>query len=163
MIRDAVFSPCGTWRYALLRRWAPGPTLLVIGHNPSVADADKEDPTSTRVINFAKRDGFGAVVMENAFAYVATDPKDLADKPKDVICGPDNWIVLRDSLRVADGVLCAWGAMNKRLWGMTSLQDWEVMALLKQSDPRCLGTTKHGWPRHPLYVKGDQPAVRYAI
>lgn len=26
----------------------------------------------------------------------------------------------------------------------------------------CLGTTKDGMPRHPLYVKNDQPLILYA-
>lgn len=52
-------------------------------------------------------------------------------------------------------VVAAWGA-NARL-----LRVNRVRALVPDVDWRCLGTTKDGHPRHPLYVKGDQPLVRF--
>ena len=43
--RTATFAAPGI-RLTLTRRWARGPIACVIGHNPSDADADKDDPTS---------------------------------------------------------------------------------------------------------------------
>ena len=43
---DAVMSACGRYRYALRRRWRQGSgELLVVGLNPSRADARVDDPT----------------------------------------------------------------------------------------------------------------------
>ena len=73
--RHAVFSPCRTYRYALSRVWAADkPYALFIGLNPSTADETLDDPTIRRCIDFAKRWGYGGLVMANLFAYRATDP-----------------------------------------------------------------------------------------
>jgi hypothetical protein len=54
-------------------------------------------------------------------------------------------------------VVCAWGtnAPENRVAA--------VVTLLRQAGARlaCLGTTKCGAPRHPLYVRGDQPLVQW--
>ncbi|WP_368188730.1 DUF1643 domain-containing protein [Aeromonas sp. R7-3] len=74
--RHAVFSPCRTYRYALSRVWATDkPYALFIGLNPSTADETLDDPTIRRCIDFAKRRGYGGLVMANLFAYRATDPE----------------------------------------------------------------------------------------
>jgi len=98
-------------------------------------------------VGFAKAWGYGTYVMTNIFAYRSTDPKGLlaADDP----VGPDNdyWL-----LRAAVGsslVVAAWGvhgAMNGR--------GEAVKRMLKDNGIRmfCLGTTKAGCPRHPLYL-----------
>ncbi|HDR2355042.1 TPA: DUF1643 domain-containing protein [Enterobacter roggenkampii] len=42
MIKDAIFSPCGKYRYSLSRVWDDSkPYTLFIGLNPSYADADE--------------------------------------------------------------------------------------------------------------------------
>jgi hypothetical protein len=55
MIRTAVISEDGVYRYVLYREWdVQLPTILFIMLNPSTADGDSDDPTIRRVINFAK-------------------------------------------------------------------------------------------------------------
>ncbi len=55
MIKDAIFSPCGQYRYSLSRVWDESkPYALFIGLNPSYADAEKDDRTLSRCISFAK-------------------------------------------------------------------------------------------------------------
>jgi hypothetical protein len=56
--RSAQISPCGRYRYSLQRIWdRDKPTILFVGLNPSVADAESDDPTLKRCIAFATRCG----------------------------------------------------------------------------------------------------------
>jgi hypothetical protein len=85
----AVFSPDQKYRYVLWREWSGHPRrLVVIGLNPSTADATKNDPTVTRCINFAKREGCGGMIMLNLFAFRATDPGVMMEAADPV--GPEN-------------------------------------------------------------------------
>lgn len=49
MRKEAKISKCGQYRYALGRIWNEdsfsAPILVFIGLNPSIADADIDDPT----------------------------------------------------------------------------------------------------------------------
>lgn len=76
MIRSAVFSPCGTYRYELRRTWESSlPILVTIGLNPSTADGYGDDPTIRKEIGFASRWGYGGIVKVNMFAFRSTDPR----------------------------------------------------------------------------------------
>lgn len=59
-VSSACFSPCRTWRYELLRRWGGGPTLNVIGLNPSTADETRNDPTDEAAASVTPDDGVSA-------------------------------------------------------------------------------------------------------
>lgn len=142
----------GPYRYALWRRWGPGPTIVFVMLNPSKADALIPDPTLTRCIGFAKDLGAGGVVLVNLFAFRATEPNDLlvgglADK-----VGPlnDAFLITAAALAVDGGkVICAWGTHR-------ATKDHGVMvgSLLTYAgvDLYCLRTTKAGHPSHPLYL-----------
>ena len=52
-------------------------SILVCGLNPSTADAEREDPTSRRVIDFAIREGGTHLTMVNVYAARATDRDEL--------------------------------------------------------------------------------------
>lgn len=78
MIGDAKFSECGRYRWWLTRVWDS--SLLaccLIGMNPSTATAIENDPTVGKEIHFVKSWGFGSLLKLNAFAFKATDPRDL--------------------------------------------------------------------------------------
>lgn len=153
----ARISDYGAYRYSLSRFWGPVEPLLFVMLNPSTADADVDDPTIRRCIGFAKRDGFDGVTVGNLYAYRATDPKALLTCGDAV--GSDNDHYLRMMLEVRaeyrSPVVAAWGA-NARLDRVGA-----VLNLVPGVDWRCLGTTKQGAPKHPLYVRGDQPLVPY--
>jgi hypothetical protein len=156
-IADAPFagawiSDCERYRYALWRRWDESRRYLpIVMLNPSTADASKDDPTIRRCVGFAKRDGFGGVIVVNLFAWRATDPKALPAGLEAV--GPLNESALAAVTKGRD-VLCAWGAHAEQ-------RATFVRGALESRDSRllCLGKTASGAPRHPLYVKGDQPMV----
>lgn len=150
--RGAIISPCGLYRYRLWRRWAPGPTCLFIMLNPSTADAEADDPTIRRCIGFAKREGCGRLDVVNLFALRATRPADLwATGPDTRIGGPQSEIEFHRAVRESDLLVAAWGADTR------TAERW----IIERYGPRlfCLGWTKNGAPRHPLYVKGDCPIV----
>ena len=147
---SADISPCGLYRYTLRRTWASGPECAFIMLNPSTADADNDDPTIRRCISFAKREGCGALLVVNLFAFRATDPAEMARAADPV--GPDNDRVLDEALKT-DFAIAAWGAHPM------AQKKGKLLAAQYYLD--CLGKTKSGAPRHPLYVKGDAPMIPF--
>lgn len=159
--RDAVISDCSQYRYRLTRQWGDrsNPVACVfIMLNPSTADAAKDDPTIRRCISFAKREGCNLLEVVNLFAWRATDPGELPSVGDPV--GPDNDFYLRqpydDKPKV---VVAAWGACPFA----KDRAEYVLWKLLAGIDVMCLGTTKAGHPRHPLYVKNDQPLIPYGV
>jgi hypothetical protein len=152
----ADFSPCREFRYRLTRRWSDGPTIAFIGLNPSTADEFQLDPTVTRCVRRADRLGFGRLVMLNLFAFRATDPQDMFKRHRagrDVI-GPDNDEWLRREASEAATVVCAWGNH-----GTLAGRDREVLRLLGGIKLHCLGKSKTGQPKHPLYLPYSRELV----
>lgn len=149
----AVISPCGAYRYTLTRTWGPGKMAVFVMLNPSTADARQDDPTIRRCRGFARREGCGGLVVVNLFAFRATSPADMKAARDPV--GPQNDATLIRVLDDADGpIIAAWGAH-----GSYRGRDREVAGLI-DAPWMCLGLTKAGAPRHPLYVKGDAPLIR---
>lgn len=146
----ARFSPCRTWRYELWRRWGHAPVAAFIGLNPSTADETQDDPTIRRCIGFAKRWGYGGLVMLNLFAYRSTDPRGLKVAADPV--GPENDETLLRVTAEAGCVIAAWGA-HGALFG----RDAAVRRLLAHLTLDHLGLTKAGHPRHPLYLARSTP------
>ncbi len=144
--RGARISGCGQYRYELWRSWGAvddAPFVLVIGLNPSTADAQADDPTSRRVASFAEQWGFTRVCMANLFAYRATEPRDMKHAPAPI--GPDNDATLRRLAVQAALVVAAWGAH-----GAHRNRDLHVRRMLP--NPHVLRLTRGGQPAHPLYL-----------
>ena len=154
MKRSARISECGLYRYSLTRAWGmDGEALAFVMLNPSTADADLDDPTIRRCMSFARREGYARLMVLNLYAFQATNPKALLACEDPV--GPLNneylAMVLSERVRRGLPTVAAWG-VNAQLDRVRA-----VLNLQPDADWRCLGTTKAGHPRHPLYVKGDQP------
>jgi hypothetical protein len=157
---SAIISDCGRYRYRLTRQWSDQPALPFVRLNPSTADAEVNDPTIRRCMNFAMRDYFGGIVVVNIFAFRATDPADLlnAQDPH----GPENddalWRVAHEAVIDNVPIVCAWGAH-----GMHDA-DTRVIQILKREGARlrCFELTKHGHPRHPLYIKSNKQLIPFA-
>lgn len=155
MIRSAVISNCGLYRYQLDRKWSDAPLLPFIMLNPSTADAYLDDATIRRCIGFARREGAGGIRVMNLYALRSTDPR--AIKNSDNPIGPENdaHLVGMATLAKRDGmnIVCAWGAnaAENRVSNVIHRLQWASLV--------CLGKTKDGHPRHPLYVKADHPLV----
>lgn len=152
---DATFSGCRRYRYVLERHWDDAlPAVLFIGLNPSTADEQADDPTVRRCVRFAQDWGYGSLLLANLFALRSTDPKGLLDAADPVGRWNDRWLKRlesRASLSVA-----AWGVHG-------TLRDRDRTVAARLVNLHCLGTTKDGHPRHPLYLRADtQPRPFFA-
>lgn len=158
----ALFNPHRTHRYCLTRQWNPdrAPAVFIM-LNPSTADAFRLDPTLTRCRSFATAADAGGMVILNAFALRATDPRELARHPHPV--GPDNDQVIRAVLATAPGpVVLGWGSHTfLRRTG----RDRHVVDLIRAAGltATALGVTKDGYPRHPLYLPASARPAPYAL
>jgi hypothetical protein len=145
----AIFSADRVYRYVLEREWdADLPKPLFIGLNPSTADELKLDPTMRRLRASSKRWGFGGFIMCNLFAFRSTDPLALR-LTRDPV-GPDNDRWIRESAARARLIVPCWGTHGSYMH-----RDMGVRRLLSRYELRCFGTTKHGHPKHPLYLPDD--------
>ncbi len=156
MNKDAVVN--GEYRYWLARWWAclGNGRVLFVMLNPSTADATKDDPTIRRCIDFAKREGYTRLEVVNLYALRATDPKELKWHPSPI--GPNNAREIETAAKMASAIVCAWGN------NAPAERAAEVLAQLRR-DAHCpifhLGLTKSGQPKHPLYLRADQPFIRW--
>ncbi len=104
----AGFSRCRRYRYWLRRSWDTTlPQCAFIGLNPSTADADTDDPTLRRCVDFAKQWGCGSLLLVNLFALRATDPRALTTVPDPI--GPRANIWLRRAKHESKLLVAAWG------------------------------------------------------
>lgn len=163
MVGWAEFSDCGRYRQLLGRYWGDTPYdfsfepyALWIGMNPSTATADVNDPTISREINFTKRLGLNCMVKVNVMDYRATNPKDLMCVMPEV-CSGNNLPTIGPLAESAEKVIAAWGSLP----GPLAWTAQEVEYCLSDAPLWCLGKTKNGSPRHPLYVRGDAPLELY--
>ncbi|SFR55734.1 hypothetical protein SAMN04488005_2864 [Yoonia tamlensis] len=149
---SAVYSDCDSYRYALTRCWdAAGKRVLFVMLNPSKATEIHNDPTVERCERRARTLGFGAFRVVNIFAWRDTDPQQMRKAAEPV--GPDNDRILRDAAVWADQIIAAWGTHGAYLNRGPQTAD-----LLWQTGKPVfhLGLTKHGHPKHPLYIRYAQ-------
>lgn len=176
MKKSAELSKCGTYRYTLKRCWGEGRrTVCWIMLNPSTADHTEDDPTIWRCIRFSQDWGYDRLVVVNLWPYRATSSRDpgFLKFVRWEHNGPDWWVrdqihfrnlpIIEQHVYGSDLSVAAWGANAMKLdsgyvehvaeelsWGDKPL---DFMGL------HCLGTTKDGSPRHPLYVKADAEPI----
>lgn len=155
MIKDAIIDPTGTYRYSLWRIWDHSlPKVVFVMLNPSTADHKEDDPTIRRCIGFSKDWGFGSLEVINLFAFRATNPYELK-KCADPI-GPENDAYIRKALENRPRVIAAWGTK-----GGIDGRDRQVAKMLQPHLPLCLGTSKDGHPKHPLYIAANYEPTRF--
>jgi hypothetical protein len=139
-----------------------GPTGAFIMVNPSTADASQNDQTIRKVLGFATRFGWSRVIVGNVFAYRATDISELGLVGDPV--GPDNAVHLRNVIREADEVVCAWGSLAKLpphlrgQWRSVSNVADELNVPLK-----CLQILKDGHPKHPLMASYSMSVTDWVL
>jgi hypothetical protein len=151
---SAVISDCGTFRYRLDRDVCPmlrGPTVALIGVNPSTADATLNDATIRKDLGFGHRLGWGRIIKANKFAFRATDVRKLREAADPI--GPENDRYLREIFAEADLLVPCWGPLAKL---PPALRTWwrEVTAMMRASGKpiMCFGTAQDGHPRHTLML-----------
>lgn len=172
--KGATISPCGKYRYLLWREWrgtharenwdwlgavdgagqelgAPKACVFIM-LNPSTADGTLDDPTIRRCVRFAAALKYEKLVVVNLFAYRTSSPKELlALSHSDDPVGVGNQDAIYWATARAGLVVCAWGAHGGYLGQNETVLGWV------SSNPtlRCLGKTKDGHPKHPLYLKAS--------
>jgi len=155
----AVFSPDRRHRYMLTRKLGAGDRVLTgIGANPSTADAFRNDPTIKRGMGFGATWGCGLYVMLNAYGWRDTKPENMWAAWRDGadIVGEHNDLaigVVLDQLIDGDIPLAAWGQIprNERARQVAAIATTAGVKL------QCLGVTKDGSPKHPLYLAASTP------
>lgn len=161
MKTTATLSEDRIYRYTLTREWDEAlPTVAFIGLNPSTADENIDDPTIRRCIGFAKRWGYGRLLMLNLFAYRATKPSDL-------------WAVHKTRRDLAVGELNHPKHLHEYLnqfnatlviaaWGKCPVDQAACFLHVSQNLCfECLGKNIDGTPKHPLYIRGDMQPQPY--
>lgn len=157
----ATISKCGRFRYVLWRAWGeqegggfPARAANFIMLNPSTADATADDPTIRRCVGFARSWGMDGLFVTNLYPLRATDPSELwkaEDRLGEFLprAGePVNEQAILAYASISQVVVCAWGSHAK------PDRAARVLTILANVKIRthCLGLTKDGHPRHPLYL-----------
>ena len=171
--RSARFAGSGV-RLTLSRDWAPGPRALVIGCNPSDADADKDDPTSRWWNAWFRLFGFGGYDAMNLYPFCTSQPAECRRIVERIYAGLDwgarddlhfrNLPLLVEKAKTAARVFVCWGAIA---WD----DDWinhvveEIQTGVAPYPALwCWGKTASGAPKHPLArgkhrIAKDQPPI----
>lgn len=162
MIRGAVLSADGRYRYALTRRWGSRRSerdLVFIGVNPSLADHYVDDATVRRWTGFAGRWDFTGFTAVNLFAWIASDVAELAvahARGEDPV-GSTTRARLLEAVGHAQLIVPCWGSALK-LPGSLRPHLTETAALLRDVERRrhgrfkAFGYTVSGDPTHPLML-----------
>lgn len=155
----AEFSADKRYRYTLSREFQGGSGAVAwIMLNPSTATATEDDPTIRRCIGFSRAWGYRQLYILNLFAFRATDPKELLKTESPIGPYNDEWI--RNILSQADMIVCAWGAKAAEV-DKGRAADVVLVAVTTKKPVRCLGTTKDGYPKHPLYLAANTKLVEF--
>ena len=144
-LKRAIISDCNLYRYELHRTWDKSkPKVLFIMLNPSTADAIHDDATTIRCINYAKRWGFGSIMIGNIYPFRAKRPKDLKrwinDDSVDVKSYSSNVDHVEMMIDTADLIVCAWGSNHPGVPKWLEYYDLHYLELCND------GIT----PKHPL-------------
>ena len=126
--------------------------------NPSTATGVLDDPTIRREIGFTQRLGLRRYVKTNVMDYRATDPSGLT-APGVVPCSDENLPTILKAVEAASIIILAYGNLPKLL----SPYALQVVMVLrgKGKELWTLGKNRSGSPKHPLYVRGDAPLIKF--
>jgi hypothetical protein len=144
------FNEPGMRRYRLTQRWAFGPFLCWVMMNPSVANDERDDPTTIKCRQFSMRWGYGGMILVNVASHVATDPRDLL-KVEDPI-GQDNPSYLVTAACHCERVVFAYGQPPGEKLKEAGLKAAEYILKGTNRKGYILRLSKDGIPEHPLYL-----------
>ena len=148
---SATISDCGKYRYKLTRTWDEDKgKVLFIMLNPSTADEKTDDLTTIRCMNFAKKWGYGGIMIGNIYPFRAKRPKDLRKWLNTSNNGlwehrEGNIDAVHQMAEQADLIVCAWGCNYK-----DGIPEW-IDELADEVPLYHLELCKDGiTPKHPL-------------
>ena len=142
--------------------------LFCFGINPSKATPQKLDPTAKRIQRIAKEHGYDSWIILNVCAQRATEPNDMLEEQNEIL-HKENLKIITDLLKryaLCSDILFAYGDLiSKRPYLDKNL--CEIINIIKTENYGgncyCLGKTKSGNARHPLYQKKDTPFVPFSL
>lgn len=132
-------------RYLCLDVWAPtGTTVLWVMFNPGLGETeDRRRPTLERCRRWSQSRGHGALLFCNLHPLRTRSAREVP--PSEAFDDPLNLRAMELATQLADEVFVAWGAAVGR-------REIPPAWLSLLSGAYCLGVTRRGQPRHPLYV-----------
>lgn len=154
----AIISEDQKYRYRLWRSWdSEKPVAGWMMLNPSTADALYDDPTIRRCMGLSQKWGFGGIEVVNVFAFRTKTPQILRAALLDGhdVIGPENLEHISAVAPSVEMLVCGWGSTfdgKKMDVVLAHLRDLRRNNLVVT---RCLGRTKDGQPRHPLYLPNN--------
>jgi hypothetical protein len=152
-----VYSADRRYRWQFDRRWSEGRTITWIGLNPGTGDTDgAHRPTLRRMVTLSRASGYGSLIVVNLFAWRGRDPKELREQADPIGEYNDATIAAATSPSISDMTVACWGHH-----GRLNDRARYVLEEVVEGDVYCLGITKHGEPRHPLYVPTDARLMPY--
>ena len=177
-IQKTSAPPCHRYILALpLASPSQRGLLLVVGCNPSTADASHDDPTLAKLSNWARFNGYSHLAVVNLFSYRETSPRKMkAAGVLSFLTGGDEadmWIGKAAS--ISDDIVLAMGDIAFKSWvtfnhpsqtlsetgkarrAGARLRLADVVALIKRRKGRgsrlfAFCVTKSGNPGHVLYL-----------
>ncbi len=155
--RSAHFAAPGV-RTRLSRDWGPGPRALVIGCNPSTADASDDDPTSRWWNAWFHLFGFGGYDAMNLYPFCSSSPAVCRAIVDDAFAGGwgDRDLLLANvdavarAAKAAHQVFVCWGAIAWDDMFIEHVVEAIQCGVAPYPDLWCWGTTASGAPKHPL-------------
>ena len=172
MQRSASFARSGV-RRRLSRCWRPGPRGLVIGCNPSTADATGDDPTSLWWNAWFELFGFGGYDAVNLYPFCTSSPAECKQRADAALGGPawddrDDMMANLDHVTLlakdADQVFVCWGAIAWDDDWIEHVVEHIQTGVAPYPDLWCWGRTNSGAPKHPMArgkhrIPRDQPPI----
>ena len=151
----AQFSEDERHRYLLTWDWSTAEVPRSRGEerctwimmNPSTATERQLDPTLRRCARFSMDWGFGGMVILNAYAFRATNPKHCLEAHDRV--GMHNDMIVSLWLEQSTRLIVAWGGKLERS------RAYEMRKMVEGRNPMCLHVGADGQPTHPLYLPTD--------
>jgi len=128
--------------------------LVVIGVNPSTANALRPDATMRKVMGFAERNGYDGFVMLNLYPQRSTDFLRVHRERNEEL-HQKNLEAIRSFFETYNqlDVLAAWG---NNIGDLPYLKDclWDIVSVLQEGERRVTwmqigALTNTGHPRHP--------------
>jgi hypothetical protein len=160
----------GDLRWTLGRRWDKRPLMLVIGHNPSTADASVDDPTVRRWAHFANAWGHGGFIAVNLYPFRTPDPGLCRDRLSRELAAGGAALTRNLDVIKAQAAKCT---RHVACWGAIADDQAAVLAVLKAicaapgQHLYCFGVTADGSPKHVMArgrnrVPNDQKPIVWA-
>ena len=140
---------------------AEGPSLVVVGLNPSTASSRRSDPTLGKAEAWARRHGFGGVVLVNLFAFRTPDqalvPRLVAEDYERAV-GEHTDQAIMEAAHLGP-VVAAWGRPASALLQRAARRRAiAVVEAVGAGRMHLVGDLVDGsWPRHPRSWNHNPP------